>query len=256
MINIVKIGGNVINDREHLEKFLCLFLSMPGKKILVHGGGKEASEFGRKLGFEPKMIEGRRVTDKNTLDLVTMIYAGLINKRIVALLQSKNCDAVGLCGADGDAIPASKRNPLPIDFGFVGDIKPEDINISFISELLENEKTPVFCAICHDKKGTLLNCNADTIASSLACALAAKGPVNLIYCFEKPGVLLDCENPESVIPVITTSNFSDLKEKGVITAGMVPKLQNAVDAVIKGVESVKICLDSDLISEKGTKIVK
>ena len=157
MINIFKIGGNIINNPDDLRKFLADFASLEGKKILVHGGGREATELGKKIGLEAKMIEGRRVTDRMTLDLVTMVYAGLINKRIVSLLQEFDCNSVGLSGADGNTIPASKRSPKPIDYGFVGDINKNDINIDFISLLLDNGYIPVFCAICRNPDGGLLN---------------------------------------------------------------------------------------------------
>ena len=186
MINVIKIGGNVIDDRENLETFLKKFASLPGPKILVHGGGKEASRLSREMGIQPVMIEGRRVTDAATIDIVTMVYAGLINKRIVVLLQSYGCDAVGLTGADGNAIPAKKRSPNPIDYGFVGDIDPQKVNHSFVEKLLEAGKVPVFCAICHNEEGILLNCNADSVASAVAVGMANEGECCLTYCFEKP----------------------------------------------------------------------
>ena len=217
MLTIYKIGGNVINDLEELKSFLRHFSTLPGKKILVHGGGKEASQLSEKVGLQPKMIEGRRVTDRETLDMVTMVYAGLINKRIVSLLQEFGCDAVGLSGADGNVIPASKRQSSPIDYGYVGDINPQNINTRFISLLLNNGNVPVFCAICRNPEGGLLNCNADSIAGALAIACSKIEDTRLTYCFEKPGVLSDVNNEDSVIPVITKSIFASLVSSGEIS---------------------------------------
>ena len=256
MINIYKIGGNVINDDCELKKFLKDFASIPGQKILVHGGGREATELGKEIGLEAKMIDGRRVTDEATLRLVTMVYAGLINKRIVSHLQEYGCDAVGLTGADAKVIPASKRNPKPIDFGFVGDIDPNDINTEFINILLENEYVPVFCAICYDKNGGLLNCNADSIAAALAQACSKMQPTNLIYCFEKSGVLADIDDENSVIPLITPSMFEGLIETGMISGGMIPKVSNALKAVEAGVNTVTIRSSADISSPSGTLIRK
>lgn len=254
MIEIYKIGGNVINDPDQLKTFLAKFASLPGNKILVHGGGKEATELGQKMGMETTMINGRRVTDKETLDLVTMIYAGLINKRIVSMLQESDCNAVGLSGADGNVIPANKRDPKPIDYGFVGDIKESDINTDFIKLLFKGGLTPVFCAICRNSAGGLLNCNADSIASALAVALSKQDSVNLTYCFEKPGVLSDINDINSVIPVISPDIFEDLVETGKISGGMLPKVTNALNAIKNGVNSVRICDSAGIAKESGTII--
>lgn len=254
MISVYKIGGNVINDPEELKKFLKKFSEVPGRKILVHGGGKEATELGEKVGLETKMIDGRRVTDRETLDLVTMVYAGLINKRIVAMLQQEGCNAVGLTGADGNVIPAKKRNPEPIDFGYVGDIDPSIINISFISLLLDGGYVPVFCAICRNPEGGLLNCNADSIAGAVAIACSFIDSVDLIYCFEKSGVLSDVNDNNSAIPLITPEMFGSLVNSGMISGGMIPKVSNALDALEKGVNSVRICDANDIIGESGTLI--
>lgn len=254
MITIFKIGGNVINDQETLMRFLTDFSNFPGKKILVHGGGKEATELSKKTGIETKMIEGRRVTDRETLDLVTMVYAGLINKRIVAMLQKMQCNALGLTGADAHVIPADKRNPEPIDYGYVGDIDPADINTGFIESVLDMGCVPVFCAICLNKKGGLLNCNADSIASALAVACSHADTTDLIYCFEKPGVLTQIDDDSSVIPHITPFFFKELKESGKVSGGMIPKVSNALMAVEKGVNSVRICSASDFINKGGTLI--
>lgn len=254
MISVFKIGGNVINDPIQLREFLKDFSAFPGKKLLVHGGGKEATELGKQIGLEAKMIDGRRVTDKETLKLVTMVYAGLINKRIVSILQEFNCNAVGLTGADGNIIPAKKRNPEPIDFGYVGDIKSSDINTSFISLLIDNGYVPVFCAICRNPEGGLLNCNADSIASAVALACSNLEPTDLIYCFEKAGVLSDVNDDGSLIPLITPEMFSELIEAGKISGGMIPKVSNAISAIAQGVNSVRICHSKSFSDSQGTII--
>lgn len=257
MINVVKIGGNVIDNPEALSAFLKDFAALEGRKILVHGGGKEATRMSEGMGIKANMIEGRRVTDAATLDIVTMVYAGLINKRIVAMLQSLGCDAVGLTGADGNVIPAKRRSPEPIDYGFVGDIDPAKVNDQFIATLLDSGCVPVFCAICHDGHGTLLNCNADTIASSVALGASRIGETRLTYCFEKPGVMTDVDDESSVIPLVTEQSFRRLKEKGIVAAGMIPKLQNALKSAAEGVAEVRICRAQDLMDiSKGTKIIR
>lgn len=255
MITVFKIGGNVINDQQALRSFLQDFASIPGKKILVHGGGKEATDLSKKIGLEPKMIDGRRVTDKDTLKLVTMVYAGLINKRIVSMLQETGCNAVGLTGADGDVIPAKKRNPEPIDYGFVGDINPENINVEFILLLLDHGYTPVFCAICRNPEGGLLNCNADSIANAVACACSKKETTDLVYCFEKKGVLTDLDDEDSVIPLITKDDFDTMVKEGKISGGMIPKVSNALQAIESGVNMVRICDAGNIREESsGTEI--
>lgn len=257
MINVVKIGGNVIDNPEALSAFLKDFAALEGRKILVHGGGKEATRMSEGMGIKANMIEGRRVTDAATLDIVTMVYAGLINKRIVAMLQSLGCDAVGLTGADGNVIPAKRRSPEPIDYGFVGDIDPAKVNDQFIATLLDSGCVPVFCAICHDGHGTLLNCNADTIASSVALGASRIGETRLTYCFEKPGVMTDVDDESSVIPLVTEQSFRRLKEEGIVAAGMIPKLQNALKSAAEGVAEVRICRAQDLMDiSKGTKIIR
>lgn len=256
MINVVKIGGNVIDNPSALLNFLTDFARLEGEKILVHGGGKEATRMSESMGIKANMIEGRRVTDRQTLDIVTMVYAGLINKRIVAILQSLGCNAVGLTGADGNSIPATRRPAKPIDYGFVGDIDTAKVNDRFISSLLDAGAVPVFCAICHDGDGTLLNCNADTIASSVALGGSRICDTRLTYCFEKPGVMTDVDDENSVIPLITEDSFVKLKEEGTVAAGMIPKLQNALKSASEGVKEVRICRAEDLLDDsKGTKIV-
>lgn len=253
-IKVFKIGGNVVDSPEALSKFVADFATVKGPKILVHGGGKEATRLSQKMGVETKMVDGRRITDSDTINIVTMVYAGLINKRIVAMLQAADVDAIGLTGADADVIRAVKRAPNPIDFGFVGDISTEDVNISFIQQLLEQNIVPVFCAIMHDGRGLLLNCNADSVASAIAVACSALSSTELIYCFEKDGVLADIDDPLSVLPLITPSAYPALKEQAVISKGMIPKIDNALAAVARGVKSVTIKNSADITLDKGTKI--
>lgn len=253
-IKIVKIGGNVIDNPTALRSFIKDFAKLPGQKALIHGGGKEATRLSGKLGIETQMVNGRRVTDRETLDVVTMVYAGLINKRIVALLQATGCDAIGLCGADANVIKATKRPAVPFDYGYVGDINTADINTAFIRNMLDNGVTPVFCAINHDGNGELLNCNADSVASAVAIACSDIAPTDLTFCFEKEGVLSDVDDPTSLIRSVNGSNYADLKNSGAISGGMLPKIDNAVDAVSKGVRSVTIKSSSKLLDDTGTKI--
>lgn len=253
-INIVKIGGNVIDDPVALADFVDIFSSLEGPKILVHGGGKEATRLSKALDIETTMIDGRRVTDRPTLDVVTMTYAGLINKRIVAMLQANGCNALGFSGADGNIIKATRRPAQPIDYGYVGDINPNDVNYSLIRILLEVGIVPVVCAICHDGNGTLLNCNADSVAAAVAIGCSGIAPTVLTYCFEKAGVLEDVEDDNSVIRLITEDKFKELKENGTIAKGMIPKITNALDSAAKGVSEVRICKAESLISDSGTII--
>lgn len=253
-INVVKIGGNVIDDPTALATFVDIFSKLEGPKILVHGGGKEATRLSKSMGIETAMIEGRRVTDRATLDIVTMTYAGLINKRIVAMLQATGCNALGFSGADGNIIKAVRRPANPIDYGFVGDIDPKDVNDTLICILLEAGITPVICAICHDGNGTLLNCNADSVASAIAIGASRIAPTILTYCFEKAGVLANVDDDNSVIPLITKENFTALKENGIVAKGMIPKLTNALDSAAKGVKEVRICKAENLLSDSGTII--
>lgn len=254
ILNVVKIGGNVIDNPEALASFLKDFAALEGPKVLVHGGGKEATRMSASMGVETVMVEGRRVTDRATLDIVTMVYAGLINKRIVAALQALGCDAVGLTGADGNAVPATRRPANPTDYGFVGDIDPSEVADGFLRSLADSSRVPVLCAICHDLQGGLLNCNADSVASAVAVGLARKGPVRLTYCFEKPGVMADLDDETSVIPLVTPESFSELKEKGIVAKGMVPKITNALASAQAGVSEVRICRAEDLHGQGGTFI--
>lgn len=253
-IQVIKIGGNVIDNPEALQSFLSDFARLKGPKILVHGGGKEASRQSKSMGMEPKMIDGRRVTDRATLDIVTMVYAGAINKRIVAALQSFGCQAVGLTGADGPSITAVRRAPNPVDYGYVGDIAPDGVDYQFIGSLLKENRVPVFCAICYDGNGGLLNCNADSVAGAVAVGVSRLGRTRLTFCFEQAGVLSDINDTASVIPFITPANFEELKAQGIISGGMLPKLTNALECAASGVESVRITLASALHDNSGTVI--
>jgi len=235
---VIKIGGNIIDNDEKLSLFLREFASVPGSKILVHGGGKLATKLADQLGIKQQLIDGRRITDEETLKVVTMVYAGYINKRIVAELQSLGLQTVGICGADGNSIKAHKRIHPNIDYGFVGDI--DNINESFFSNLLENNTTIVIAPITHDGNGQLLNTNADTIAQEVAKALSKSYAVQLVYSFEKNGVLLDINNEDSVIKEMNSSSYKKLKEQQAIFAGMIPKLDNAFTALQSGVNKVII----------------
>ena len=235
---VIKIGGNIIDDEAKLASFLKDFASIEEKKILVHGGGKLATRLAEKLGIEQQLVDGRRITDAETLKIVTMVYAGFVNKNIVAALQANNCNAIGLCGADGDAILAHKRQHPMLDYGFVGDV--DAINTDLISSLLEKNIAVVFAPITHDQQGQLLNTNADTIAQEVAKGMSNIYDVQLIYSFEKSGVLLDANDDTTVIPEINLSYYQQLKSKNKIFAGMIPKLDNAFAALKSGVGKVII----------------
>lgn len=254
-LTIVKIGGNVIDDPKSLDQFLTDFAQRKAPTILVHGGGKIATEIGNKLGIEAKMVDGRRITDAETLDLVTMVYGGLTNKKIVAQLQAKGFNAIGLTGADGNAILAKKRPVKQIDYGFVGDITSESVNTSFLKSLLNQGVNPVFCALTHNGKGHMLNTNADTIASVLAVAMSGDFEVELSYCFEQPGVLSDFEK-KTVIPILEPENYQAYKALSIINSGMIPKLDNAFDALKAGVNSVRIIQFSDLNDPSAGTLIR
>lgn len=251
-ITVVKIGGNVIDDPAALKAFLGEFAAIEGPKILVHGGGKLATRMAERLELKVQMVDGRRITDKGTLDVVTMVYAGLVNKQIVAGLQAAGCNAIGLSGADGNAVTARRRAPQPIDYGFVGDI--ERVDSELLRRLLEGGLVPVFSAIMHDGRGTLLNCNADSVASAVALGAAAVAPTDLVFCFEKAGVLRDPDDEASVIPEITAASYAPLKADGTVSKGMIPKIENALKAVEQGVRSVTIRSSAHLENGIGTVI--
>lgn len=237
-LTIVKIGGNIIDNPAELQQFITDFSKIKGNKVLVHGGGKSATKMAKSIGLTPQMIDGRRITDQPMLDVVVMIYAGEINKNIVAQLQANETNAMGFSGADGNLIQSTKRNHPTIDYGFVGDV--QKVNTSLLETLIKNEITPVFCAITHDKQGQLLNTNADTIASELAIALSEVFEVTLTYCFEKTGVLYDAEDDTSVIENINKELYDRLKTEGAIHSGMIPKLDNCFNSLSKGVHKIKI----------------
>ena len=287
MIKVVKIGGNVVDNPVLLREFVKDFAAMPGMKVLIHGGGVMASQMQKEMGMMPKMVEGRRVTDEETLKVVTMVYAGWCNKNIVALLQAEGCNAIGLTGADGNAIKARKRPPVhveslgeEVDYGYVGDVTAESVNAKFIYSLLEKGIVPVFNAINHDGNGNLLNTNADTIASSVAIAMANyryRTPrevcsrceectfcsddgrlthvTDLIYCFEKDGVLYDKDDDSSVIPEIDREKFAQLKAEGRVADGMIPKLTNSFKAIDSGVAKVIIKHARNLLGTNGTTLI-
>ena len=237
-LSIVKIGGNVIDNPDALQQFLSDFSKIEGAKILVHGGGKLATKTAEGLGLKPLFSEGRRITDKPMLEIAVMTYAGWINKNIVATLQSFGSNSIGFSGADGNLIRADRRNPLPVDFGFVGDVTA--VNATLLQALLLQQLVPVFSAITHDGKGQLLNTNADTIAAELAIASTPFFDVTLTYCFEKNGVLLDSENEDSIIEKLTFDYYCELRKNGTIHSGMLPKLENCFRAAAAGVSHIAI----------------
>ena len=235
---IIKIGGNIIDDERKLQAFLKEFAALKGNKILVHGGGKLATRMAAQLGIDQKMVEGRRITDGETLKIVTMVYAGYINKNVVAQLQATGCNAIGLSGADGNMILAHKRQKGEIDYGFAGDI--DKVNTGFIDMLLTNGLCIVFAPLTHDMQSQLLNTNADTIAQEIATAMSGIYDVSLIYGFEKAGVLMNAEDDTTVISTINAGYYEELKSGNIIFAGMIPKLDNAFTAIGKGVKKVII----------------
>ena len=237
-LKVIKIGGNIIDDSQALDSFLSEFSKLEGPKVLVHGGGKLATQLAKQMNVPVKMNNGRRITDMETLDIITMVYAGKINKNSVAQLQSYNCNAIGFSGADGNTIISEKRPIQPIDYGFVGDVKK--VNTDALKILLDNNITPVFCAITHNKNGQLLNTNADTIASELAIGFAKQFKTELYYCFEKNGVLKDINNEDSVVENIDTQIYQTLIEEGIIADGMLPKLNNCFHAINNNVN--KVCI--------------
>jgi len=258
LLYVIKIGGNIVDNPVLLTQCLKAFSSIQGKAILVHGGGKMATQLAKDLNIPQQMVEGRRITDAETLKIVTMVYAGLINKNIVAQLQSFGAQAMGLTGADANLIKAHKRINASIDYGYVGDV--DEVNVSMIGNLLQQNTSIVIAPITHDGNGQLLNTNADTIAQSIATAMSAKYTVHLIYGFEKEGVLLDINNPSSVIKKINKEKYQSLIEENVIFEGMIPKIDNAFLALDKGVQSVMIGMAekmNDLINgSAGTTITQ
>ncbi|MCQ2093507.1 MAG: acetylglutamate kinase [Bacteroidaceae bacterium] len=253
-ITIIKVGGKIVEQPDTLNQLLNDFARIPGDKLLVHGGGRSATQMATRLGIETKMIDGRRVTDSEMLQVVTMVYGGLVNKNIVAQLQSRGINALGLTGADMNVIQSHRRPANPIDFGFVGDVDKVDGNQ--LNNIISQGIVPVMAPLTHDRQGSLLNTNADTIAGEVAKALTPYYDVTLIYCFEKAGVLADENDDNSVIPHITHEDFLRLKDEGVIQGGMIPKLQNSFDAIEQGVTQVIITKADAIGSDAGTKITK
>ena len=249
---IIKIGGNVLDDPASLKHFLETFAKMSQPRILIHGGGKIATRIGEKLGIQSRYVNGRRITDEATRDLVTMVYGGLVNKQIVATLQALGCNAMGLTGADGNVIQAVRRPSGDTDFGFVGDVREGNVNTPLITALLAEGVLPVFAPLTH-ADGTMLNTNADTIASVLAVALSRHYTVRLIYCFEKKGVLRDVNDAGSVIHHMPKRMYDDLLEKKALADGILPKLQNAFAALDAGVSEVLIGDADDLVRNTGEK---
>lgn len=252
-LTIIKVGGKIVENPESLNALLQDFAAVEGKKLLVHGGGRSATQMAARLGVETKMVDGRRITDEAMLEVVTMVYGGLVNKRIVAGLQALGVNAVGLTGADMNIVLSDKRKVSAVDYGWVGDVKR--VNAEAVVTLIESGCCPVVAPLTHDGCGHMLNTNADTMAGEMAKAMAAHYDVTLMFCFEKPGVLADENDDSSLIPTITPAVLDDLKRRGVVSGGMIPKLDNAIACVSAGVESVVIT-QADRIADPyaGTKI--
>lgn len=252
-LTIVKVGGAVVEDESQLSQLLANFSAIPGKKLLVHGGGRRATKVASELGIESKMINGRRITDAKMLEVVTMVYGGLVNKNLVARLQAHGVNALGLTGADIDVIRSHKR-PVKdgIDYGFVGDV--DHANGEMLNTLIQAGITPVIAPLTHDGQGNILNTNADTMASETAKTLASYFDVTLIFAFEKAGVLQDPDDDNSVIPVINRDLYNQYVEKGIISGGMMPKIENALAAIEAGVKRVIITLSTAINGNSGTVI--
>ncbi|MFV0398106.1 MAG: acetylglutamate kinase [Bacteroidales bacterium] len=252
-LTIIKVGGKIVEEEMTLHQLLKDFASIEGDKLLVHGGGRSATALASRLGIESKMVNGRRITDRETLNIVTMVYGGLVNKQIVAGLQAAGINALGLTGADMNCILSTKRPIKEVDYGFVGDVK--EVNGAMIAELIEKKIVPVIAPLTHDKLGNMLNTNADTIAGETAKAMAKYYDVTLVYCFEKKGVLSDENNDDSVITSITPTLFDEYVKSNIIQGGMIPKLENAFEAIRSGVKKVLITKANDLNAIEGTRVV-
>ena len=253
-LTIIKVGGKIVEEEDSLRQLLTDFSAIPGAKILVHGGGRSATKIAAQLGVETKMIGGRRVTDRQMLDIVTMVYGGLVNKNVVARLQAQGVNALGLTGADMNVIRSHKRPVKDVDYGFVGDV--DEVDGELLADLIRKGIVPVMAPLTHDGQGQLLNTNADTIAGETAKAMARFFDVTLMYCFEKKGVLRDADDDESVIPHINEAEFKRYVEDGTIQDGMIPKLENSFDALHAGVAKVVITLASAIDGTSGTIIEK
>ena len=247
-LTVIKVGGKIVEEEATLNQLLADFSAIEGYKVLVHGGGRSATKLAAQLGIESKMVNGRRITDAETLKVVTMVYGGLVNKNIVAGLQAKGVNAMGLTGADMNVIRSVKRPVKDVDYGFVGDV--EEVNAGLLADLIRRGVVPVMAPLTHDGQGCMLNTNADTIAGETAKALAQLFDVTLVYCFEKKGVLSDADDDDSVIPVITPELFKEYVDKGIILGGMIPKLENSFSAIEAGVSQVVITLAS-VIHQQG-----
>ena len=253
-LTVIKVGGKIVEEEATLNRLLDDFATIEGHKVLVHGGGRSATKIAAQLGIESKMVNGRRITDSETLKVVTMVYGGLVNKNVVAGLQARGVNALGLTGADMNVMRSVKRPVKEVDYGFVGDV--EKVDASLLSDLIYKGVVPVMAPLTHDGKGHMLNTNADTIAGETAKALAALFDVTLVFCFEKKGVLRDENDDDSVIPLITPAEFKQYVADGVIQGGMIPKLENSFAAIDAGVSEVIITLASAIIGEEGTRIKK
>lgn len=253
-LTVIKVGGKIVEEEATLNQLLADFSSIEGYKVLVHGGGRSATKLAAQLGIESKMVKGRRITDAETLKVVTMVYGGLVNKSIVAGLQAKGVNAMGLTGADMNVIRSVKRPVKDVDYGFVGDV--EKVNAELLGSLIRQGVVPVMAPLTHDGQGSMLNTNADTIAGETAKALAGLFDVTLVFCFEKKGVLSNENDDDSVIPVITPELFQEYVEKGIIQGGMIPKLENSFSAIDAGVSQVVITLASAIHQQGGTVIKK
>lgn len=253
-LTVIKVGGKIVEEEATLNQLLTDFSSIEGYKVLVHGGGRSATKLAAQLGIESKMVNGRRITDAETLKVVTMVYGGLVNKNIVAGLQAKGVNAMGLTGADMNVIRSVKRPVKDVDYGFVGDV--EKVNAGLLADLIRQGVVPVMAPLTHDGQGSMLNTNADTIAGETAKALSELFDVTLVYCFEKKGVLSDENDDDSVIPVITPELFAEYVKQGVIQGGMIPKLENSFSAIEAGVSQVVITLASAIHQPGGTLIKK
>ena len=253
-LTVIKVGGKIVEEEATLNQLLNDFAAIKGHKVLIHGGGRSATKLAAQLGIESQMVNGRRITDAETLKVVTMVYGGLVNKNIVAGLQAKGVNAIGLTGADMNVIRSVKRPVKDVDYGFVGDV--EKVDAELLGTLIHQGVVPVMAPLTHDGKGSMLNTNADTIAGETAKALAQLFDVTLVFCFEKKGVLQDENNDESVIPVITPPDFEEYVSQGVIQGGMIPKLDNSFSAIDAGVSQVIITQASAINCEGGTLIKK
>lgn len=252
-ITVIKVGGKIVEEADSLAQLLSDFSKIEGHKVLVHGGGRSATKLAEQLGIESKMVDGRRITDAETLKIVTMVYGGLVNKTIVAKLQALDINALGMTGVDMNLIRAVKRPVKDIDYGYVGDVK--EVNAQILESLIKQDIVPVIAPLTHDKQGNILNMNADTVASTVAQALSEYFEVSLVFCFEKKGVLLDESDDDSVIPLINKEYFQELVEKKIVQGGMIPKLDGAFDSIASGVSEVIITKASELGKDSGTKIL-